>query len=278
MQNNEKDELIFTNVDLEDVSDADLDYLNSITWTIDKKDENKETTTEKIFKMKPEEQIKALDDLTKEALVCLNCGNGTYEFNGDDYMVDNSARFKLTYYCDDCNECIEIKIKDGKVVHIEDSEIFNDMEDRAEYYRRLIKNDNIDEFYGLDQDRVVNLTKIAIGLDKTFNVIPDIGKFKIEKDNLIYILKSADGERIKINVGQLNDDNTELFENINKIKARVIKTDDYIDIIMTIKELDYEAQKQLDYMQTIVYLDYLDIIDEEDLIDFIVSIEYSLFD
>lgn len=278
MQNNEKDELIFTNVDLEDVSDADLDYLNSITWTIDKKGENKETTTEKIFKMKPEEQIKALDDLTKEALVCLNCGNSTYEFNGDDYMVDNSGRFKLTYYCDDCNECIEIKIKDGKVVHIEDSEIFNDMEDRAEYYRRLIKNDNIDEFFGLDQDRVVNLTKIAIGLDKTFNVIPDIGKFKIEKDNLIYILKSADGERIKINVGQLNDDNTELFENINKIKARVIKTDDYIDIIMTIKELDYEAQKQLDYMQTIVYLDYLDIIDEEDLIDFIVSIEYSLFD
>ena len=278
MQNNEKDELIFTNVDLEDVSDADLDYLNSITWTIDKKGENKETTTEKIFKMKPEEQIKALDDLTKEALVCLKCGNSTYEFNGDDYMVDDSGRFKLTYYCDDCNECIEIKIKDGKVVHIEDSEIFNDMEDRAEYYRRLIKNDNIDEFYGLDQDRVVNLTKIAIGIDKTFNVIPDIGKFKIEKDNLIYILKSADGERIKINVGQLNDDNTELFENINKIKARVIKTDDYIDIIMTIKELDYEAQKQLDYMQTIVYLDYLDIIDEEDLIDFIVSIEYSLFD
>lgn len=278
MQNNEKDELIFTNVDLEDVSDADLDYLNSITWTIDKKGENKETTTEKIFKMEPEEQIKVLDDLTKEALVCLNCGNSTYEFNGDDYMVDDSGRFKLTYYCDDCNECIEIKIKDGKVVHIEDSEIFNDMEDRAEYYRRLIKNDNIDEFYGLDQDRVVNLTKIAIGLDKTFNVMPDIGKFKIEKDNLIYILKSTDGERIKINVGQLNDDNTELFENINKIKARVIKTDDYIDIIMTIKELDYEAQKQLDYMQTIVYLDYLDIIDEEDLIDFIVSIEYSLFD
>ena len=278
MQNNEKDELIFTNVDLEDVSDADLDYLNSITWTIDKKGENKETTTEKIFKMEPEEQIKVLDDLTKEALVCLNCGNSTYEFNGDDYMVDDSGRFKLTYYCDDCNECIEIKIKDGKVVHIEDSEIFNDMEDRAEYYRRLIKNDNIDEFYGLDQDRVVNLTKIAIGIDKTFNVIPDIGKFKIEKDNLIYILKSADGERIKINVGQLNDDNTELFENINKIKARVIKTDDYIDIIITIKELDYEAQKQLDYMQTIVYLDYLDIIDEEDLIDFIVSIEYSLFD
>lgn len=278
MQNNEKDELIFTNVDLEDVSDADLDYLNSITWTIDKKGENKETTTEKIFKMEPEEQIKVLDDLTKEALVCLNCGNSTYEFNGDDYMVDDSGRFKLTYYCDDCNECIEIKIKDGKVVQIEDSEIFNDMEDRAEYYRRLIKNDNIDEFFGLDQDRVVNLTKIAIGLDKTFNVMPDIGKFKIEKDNLIYILKSADGERIKINVGQLNDDNTELFENINKIKARVIKTDDYIDIIMTIKELDYEAQKQLDYMQTIVYLDYLDIIDEEDLIDFIVSIEYSLFD
>lgn len=278
MQNNEKDELIFTNVDLEDVSDADLDYLNSITWTIDKKGENKETTTEKIFKMEPEEQIKVLDDLTKEALVCLNCGNSTYEFNGDDYMVDDSGRFKLTYYCDDCNECIEIKIKDGKVVHIEDSEIFNDMEDRAEYYRRLIKNDNIDEFYGLDQERVVNLTKIAIGLDKTFNVMPDIGKFKIEKDNLIYILKSTDGERIKINVGQLNDNNTELFENINKIKARVIKTDDYIDIIMTIKELDYEAQKQLDYMQTIVYLDYLDIIDEEDLIDFIVSIEYSLFD
>ena len=278
MQNNEKDELIFTNVDLEDVSDADLDYLNSITWTIDKKGENKETTTEKIFKMEPEEQIKVLDDLTKEALVCLNCGNSTYEFNGDDYMVDDSGRFKLTYYCDDCNECIEIKIKDGKVVQIEDSEIFNDMEDRAEYYRRLIKNDNIDEFYGLDQERVVNLTKIAIGLDKTFNVMPDIGKFKIEKDNLIYILKSADGERIKINVGQLNDNNTELFENINKIKARVIKTDDYIDIIMTIKELDYEAQKQLDYMQTIVYLDYLDIIDEEDLIDFIVSIEYSLFD
>lgn len=278
MQNNGKDELIFTNVDLEDVSDADLDYLNSITWTIDKKGENKETTTEKIFKMEPEEQIKVLDNLTKEALVCLNCGNSTYEFNGDDYMVDDSGRFKLTYYCDDCNECIEIKIKDGKVVHIEDSEIFNDTEDRAEYYRRLIKNDNIEEFYGLDQDRVVNLTKIAIGLDKTFNVIPDIGKFKIEKDNLIYILKSTDGERIKINVGQLNDDNTELFENIDKIKARVIKTDDYLDIIMTIKELDYEAQKQLDYIQTIVYLDYLDIIDEEDLIDFIVSIEYTLFD
>ena len=47
---------------------------------------------------------------------------------------------------------------------------------------------------------------------------------------------------------------------------------------MVTKVDDKEIEKQLDYMQTIVYLDYLDIIDEEDLIDFIVSIEYSLLD
>lgn len=132
-------------------------------------------------------------------------------------------------------------------------------------------NENKENFFGVDEILALTKIKESIIKNENFVVVPADGEFVIDNDILFFKATTIIKKALDIPISSKSEDSKVLFDNIDNIKGRLVYINDRLDIFMTIHENEEDANKELDYIESQIYLDYLNIDNKDDFINLIID-------
>lgn len=132
-------------------------------------------------------------------------------------------------------------------------------------------NENKGNFFGVDEILALTNIKESIIKNENFVVVPADGEFVIDNDILFFKANTTIKKTLYIPISSKSEDSKVLFDNIDNIKGRLVYINDRLDMFMTIQENEEDANKELDYIEFQIYLDYLNIDNKDDFINLIID-------
>lgn len=247
----------------------ELELSSDIEYIVSHNSDNGKTATEKIKEMSYDNQVKFLGSLLKNKEVkCLDCEKGSYEGQGAQVYVQGMEERYEWFCCNKCNSQFSIEFNGNFVTEVSD---FDDSDVFLEDYSEFELNDNIEEFFGLDFENMVLPKLTLLQIRKPgFTSLPTIGEFETIDDKLIFNMLVSDGETIPFDIGQrgVNGLEDEIFNNIDKIRGKIIERPDSYQIVIVLSDgNEEEAELELDRRVCLDYLDYRGVKTKEDMIE-----------
>lgn len=247
----------------------ELELSSDIEYCIVHNSDDEKTPTQKIKEMPYEKKIEFLSSALKnKEAKCLDCKKGSYEGQGAQVYVQGMEERYEWFCCDKCNSQFSIEFNGNFVTEISD---FDDSDMFLEDYSDLELNDNIEEFFGLDfEDMVLPKLNLLQIRKPGFTSLPAIGEFETIDNKLVFNMLVTDEETIPFDIGQkgINGLEDEIFDNIDKIRGRIIERPDSYQMVIVLSDgNEEEAELELDRRVCLDYLDYRGVKTKEDMIE-----------
>lgn len=247
----------------------ELELSSDIEYNIVHSYDDEKTPAQKIKEMPYEKKIEFLSNVLKnKETKCLECEKGIYEGQGTESYAQGADEKFEWFCCDKCESKFYIEFNGNFVTEISD---FDESEIFLEDYDEFELNDNIEDFFGLDFEDMVLPKLTFLQMNKPgFMSMPAIGDFEVAGDNLVFNMLTLNEEIVPLVIGErgINGLDEELFDNVDKIRGKIIERTDSYQVVLVLSDGDEEdAKLELDRLVCLDYLDYRGVKTKEDMVE-----------